>query len=72
MMTSDELTDLRNIASAVQRIERRQETADARLDKLERFADRAEGAITLAKFTLSLLGIGGIGIIIAAVSRGAL
>lgn len=71
-MTADELNDLRNIAATVRRIEAKQDADSQRLDKLERFADRAEGAITLAKFTLSLLGIGGIGIIIAAVSRGAL
>ena len=71
-MTADELNDLRNIAATVRRIEAKQDADSQRLDKLEHFADRAEGAITLAKFTLSLLGIGGIGIIIAAVSRGAL
>jgi hypothetical protein len=36
-----------------------------RLDALERFADRAEGALTLVKFVSSLLGIGGLAAIVA-------
>ena len=71
-MTVDELTTLASIAAAVRRIEDKQRMDSDRLDRLERFADRAEGAITLAKFTLSILGIGGVGIIIAAISRGSL
>ena len=72
MMTADELNDLRNIAATVRRIEARQDADSQRLDKLERFADRAEGAITLAKFVLSFLGLGGVAVIITVVSRGGL
>lgn len=70
MMTSDELTDIRAIADAVRRIERKVDEQAARTDKLERFADRAEGALTLARFTLSLLGIGGIALVVAALAQG--
>jgi len=63
---------LSNIAATVRRIESAQSRTDDRLDKLERFADRAEGAITLAKFTLSILGIGGVAAIVASISRGGL
>jgi hypothetical protein len=83
MMTGEELTDIRAIASAAIRIERkvddqrvqaelRDRETNARLDKLERFADRAEGAITALKFIASFLGIGGVAAIVAVVSRGGL
>ena len=69
-MSEDELTDIRTIARAVARIETKVDAQGARVDKLERFADRAEGALTLARFTLSILGIGGIALIVAALSQG--
>jgi len=59
---------LSSIAAAVRRIEDKQSKQDDRLDKLERFADRAEGAITLARWTFSFLGIGGVGLLILAAS----
>lgn len=76
MTLTDPPSDLANIAASVKRIEETttrqgddmRRFAD-RLDKLERFADKAEGALTIAKFTLSLLGIGGIAAIVAAVSN---
>lgn len=71
-MTGDELQDLRNISATVRRIEARQDVDSQRLDKLERFADRAEGAITLAKFVLSFLGLGGVAAVVAVVARGGL
>lgn len=40
-----------------------------RLDALESFADKAAGAITLAKFAISVLGIGGMAAIIAVLAR---
>lgn len=69
-MTADEPTDIRSIADAVRRIERKVDDQAARTDRLEKFADRAEGALTLARFTLSVLGIGGIALIVAALSQG--
>lgn len=83
MMTGEELTDIRQIAAAAIRIERKVDeqriTADARnhetnqrLDKLERFADRAEGALTLVKFVASFLGLGGVAALLAVMSRGQL
>lgn len=71
-MTIDESNDLRNISATVRRIEARQDVDSQRLDKLERFADRAEGAITLAKFVLSFLGLGGVAAVVAVVARGGL
>lgn len=71
-MTADELNDLRSIAESVRRIERKVDDQGVRVDRLEKFADRAEGAITLAKFTLSFLGLGGIAAVIAVLSRGGL
>jgi Flp pilus assembly protein TadB len=71
-MTADELNDLRNIAASVRRIESRQDADSQRLDKLERFADRAEGALTLVKFVMSFLGLGGVAAFIVVVTRGGL
>lgn len=69
--------DLSTIASSVsridanvRRIDEKMSRQDDRLDKLERFADRAEGALTLVKFVSSLLGVGGIAALIAWFSRG--
>lgn len=36
-----------------------------RLDRLEKFADRAEGAITFGKWVLSFLGMSGVGLLLA-------
>ncbi len=69
-MTSDELTDLRAIAAAVHRIEEKQQQDSHRLDTLERFADKADGAITLAKWALGFVGAGGISMLIFALSKG--
>jgi len=71
-MTADELNDLRSIAASVRRIETRQDADSQRLDKLERFADRAEGALTLVKFVMSFLGLGGVAAFIVVVTRGVL
>lgn len=71
-MTADELNDLRSIAASVHRIESRQDADSQRLDKLERFADRAEGALTLVKFVMSFLGLGGVAAFIVVVTRGGL
>lgn len=71
-MTADELNDLRSIAASVRRIESRQDADSQRLDKLERFADRAEGALTLVKFVMSFLGLGGVAAFIVVVTRGVL
>lgn len=71
-MTADQLNDLRNIAASVRRIESRQDADSQRLDKLERFADRAEGALTLVKFVMSFLGLGGVAAFIVVVTRGGL
>lgn len=71
-MTADELNDLRSIAASVRRIESRQDADSQRLDKLERFADRAEGALTLVKFVMSFLGLGGVAAFIVVVTRGGL
>ena len=68
MLTENE--QLSSISAAVRRIETKQTKQDERLVKLERFADRAEGAITLSKFVLSILGIGGVAAIVASISRG--
>ena len=68
-MTVDELTDLRSIAAAVHRIEEKQQQDSVRLDRLEKFADRADGALTLGKFALSLVGIGGVAALLAALAQ---
>lgn len=68
-MTADEMVDLRSIAATVKRIEETQRADTIRLDKLERFADRAEGALTISKYALSLLGVGGIALIISSLAN---
>jgi hypothetical protein len=77
VMTIDEQIDIRAMAEGMRRIERKvddvQRKVDdqaVRTDRLEKFADRAEGALTLARFTLSLLGIGGIALVVAALAQG--
>lgn len=81
MMTEAELQDVRAIAASVNRIEskvdenRRVQDAhndrlSRRLDELEKFADRASGALTLAKVVLSFLGVGGVAAVFAILSRG--
>ena len=69
-MTTQETID--HIAGAVRRIEDSQRQMGDRLDKLERFADRAEGALTLVKFVSSLLGIGGLAAIVALFAKGSI
>ena len=69
-MTTDEMIDIRAMAESLRRIERKVDEQAARTDRLEKFADQAQGALTLAKFTLSLLGIGGVALVIAALSQG--
>ena len=69
-MTGDEQIDIRAMAESLHRIERKVDEQAARTDRLEKFADRAEGALTLARFTLSLLGIGGIALVVAALAQG--
>ncbi len=69
-MTTQETID--TIAGAVRRIEDSQRSMGDRLDKLERFADRAEGALTLVKFVSSLLGIGGLAAIVALFAKGSI
>lgn len=71
-MTSDELNDLRSMADSMRRIERKVDEQAVRVDRLEKFADRAEGAITLAKWAFSFLGIGGVAAVIAVLTRGQL
>jgi len=63
---------LDGLVASVRRIEDNQNRMGDRLDKLERFADRAEGALTLVKFVSSLLGIGGLAAIIALFAKGSL
>lgn len=71
-MTADELNDLRSMADSMRRIERKVDEQAVRVDRLEKFADRAEGAITLAKWAFSFLGIGGVAAVIAVLTRGQL
>lgn len=69
-MTGDEQIDIRAMADSLRRIERKVDEQAVRTDRLEKFADRAEGALTLARFTLSLLGIGGVALVVAALAQG--
>lgn len=69
--------DISSVARAVARLEQVIEKQDARLreqdgqlDRLERYADRAEGAMTIVKFGISLLGIGGVAAILAFFAKG--
>jgi hypothetical protein len=71
-MTTDELGDLHSIAASVRRIEAVLNEHGSRLDKIERTADRAEGALTLLKWLLGLIGASGMATIIALFSRGGL
>ena len=68
-MTEQDLQDLHSIARAVHRLEQAVVRQDAQLERLERFADRAEGAMTVIKLGVSLLGVGGIATIIAVFAR---
>lgn len=63
--------DLGTVKAAVTRIETRLDGLGERLDKLERFADKAEGALTLTKFVVSLLGLSGIGTLLVLLARSA-
>lgn len=69
MMTADELTDLRSIAAAVHRIELVVERQAGQIDALQGFADKAQGALTLAKVVLSLLGFSGIAWLFATLAQ---
>lgn len=60
MMTADELKTLDGIAAAIHRIEVRQESDGLRLDRLDKLADRVEGALTFAKWLTGFVGLGGI------------
>lgn len=72
MMTGEELQDLRTIAAAVRRIEAKVDAQGERIDRLERFADKAEGALTFIKWLSGFIGIGGAAVIIAALANGRL
>ena len=65
MTTTDE------IVATLNRIERKQDAQGDRLDKLERFADRTEGALTLVKFVASFLGLGGVATILVVLAQSA-
>lgn len=76
-MTTEELRDLRSIAAAVQGIADQQREDQVwkqqmgdRMSKVERFVDRVDGALTLAKVALSFVGLGGVALFIAAISKG--
>lgn len=68
-MTTEELVDLRAIVASVRRIETVLEEHGGRLDKIERTADRAEGALTLLRWFLGFVGVSGVATIIAIFSR---
>lgn len=61
-MTADELDNLAKIAAAVSRIE-------DRMDKVERWMDRIDGAITLSKWVLSFIGASGVAALVIALAR---
>ena len=69
MMTSDELKTLDGIAAAIHRIEVRQESDGSRLDRLDKLADRVEGALVFGKWLTGFVGIGGIVTLIYALSQ---
>jgi hypothetical protein len=61
-MTVDELNDLQKIAASVARIEER-------MDKVERWMDRMDGAFTLTKWVLSFIGASGVAALVVALAR---
>lgn len=61
-MTADELTDLAKIAAAVSRIE-------DRMDKVERWMDRIDGALTVGKWVVGLFGASGIAAVVWALAQ---
>lgn len=62
--------ELRDLARAVARIEVGMEKQNLRLDEIEDTLASVRGMATLAKFVTSILGIGGIALIVTAISRG--
>lgn len=59
-MTADE-----QVIASLKRLEAVTDEVLSRVDKLERSFDRIEGALTLAKLALSIVGLGGIAALIA-------
>ena len=63
-MTEEELTTLSSIAAAVRRIETKVDAHDMQLKELQQTADRAVGAISLAKWAFGFLGAAGVGAVL--------
>ena len=70
-VTVDEQQTLRDISASLRRLESAVSRQDDRLEKLEDGWQQVRGMVTLAKYTLSLLGLGGLATIIVVLGQAA-